>query len=82
MIYLLLVLAAIGHVIFWAAIVNRLHGLGIERRWIDVATIGCAVAMGALPLAIACLVWQQGVTAFISSMGLASRTAWGYLSFS
>ena len=81
MIYLLLVLAAIGHVIFWAAIVNRLHGLGIERRWIDVATIGCAVAMGALPLAIACLVWQQGVTAFISSMGLASRTAWGYLYF-
>jgi len=36
--YALLTVAAIGHVILWAAIVNRLHGLGIERRWIDAAT--------------------------------------------
>ena len=35
MIYLLLAAAVLGHVIFWASIVNRLHGMAIERRWMD-----------------------------------------------
>ena len=57
--YALLTVAAIGHVILWAAIVNRLHGLGIERRWIDAATAACGLAMATLPLAVAALVWQR-----------------------
>ena len=55
----LLALAAVGHVVFWAAIVNRLHGLGIKRRWVDVATIACAAAMAGLPLAVALGFWLQ-----------------------
>jgi uncharacterized protein len=59
MIYLLLAVAAIGHVIFWAAIVNRLHGLGFERRWVDGATIACAAAMAGAPVAVAGSLWLK-----------------------
>lgn len=73
MTYLLLALAAIGHLILWTSIVNRLHGLGIERRWIDVATAACGVALAAIPLAIALVFWRQ------PPGGLLADTAWGYL---
>jgi predicted MPP superfamily phosphohydrolase len=73
MFYLLLGLAAIGHVIFWAAIVNRLHGLGIERRWIDVATAACGFALAAIPLAIAFELWHR------PHDGLAFTATWGYV---
>ncbi|MEX2091632.1 MAG: metallophosphoesterase [Pirellulales bacterium] len=76
MIYLLLAVAAVGHVIFWTAIVNRLHGLGIERRWIDVATAACGFALAAIPLAIAFALWQA------PHAGLPSTATWGYLYFS
>jgi predicted MPP superfamily phosphohydrolase len=72
MIYLLLALAAVGHVVFWAALVNRLHGLGIDRRWIDAATAACGLAMAAVPLAIAAYLWQRGVIPIL---------AWAYLCF-
>lgn len=66
MIYLLLAAALLGHVIFWASIVNRLHGLGIERRWIDLATVGCGTAMGGIPLVAVYYFWQQGGIDFVS----------------
>jgi predicted MPP superfamily phosphohydrolase len=55
---LLLILAALGHVIFWAALVNRVHGVGISRHAIDVITALCAVMMAAIPLAIAVVFWR------------------------
>lgn len=82
MIYLLLAAAVLGHVIFWASIVNRLHGLAIERRWMDRATLGCAAAMGLLPLAAAFYFWREGPTAFAPSTGIASHAVWGYVYFS
>src|SRR5262245_48897425 len=78
MIYLLLAAAILGHVIFWASIVNRLHGLGIERRWIDLATIGCGTAMGGIPLVIAYYFWGRGGIDFESS-GVAGRTVAVYV---
>ncbi len=75
MIYLLLAVAAVGHVIFWTAIVNRLHGLGIERRWIDVSTAACGLALAAIPLAIAFELWQKQHT------GLVFAAAWVYVCF-
>jgi len=73
MIYLLLAVAAVGHAIFWAAIVNRLHGLGIERRWVNAATIACGLALAALPLTIAFLLWRRPLG------GLLYVAVWGYV---
>lgn len=73
MIYLLLALAAIGHAVFWAAIVNRLHGLGIERRWIDVATALCGLALVGIPAAIGLVFWRD------AAGGAEFSAAWGYL---
>jgi predicted MPP superfamily phosphohydrolase len=55
---LLLLAAALGHVIFWAAIVNRTHGIGIQRRVIDGITAICAAMMAGVPLAIAAVFWK------------------------
>jgi predicted MPP superfamily phosphohydrolase len=82
MIYLLLAVALIGHVIYWASIVNRLHGLGVERRWVDAATIACGLAMGLLPLAVAYVFWQHGAVDFAPSRNAAASAAWAYIYFS
>jgi uncharacterized protein len=79
MIYLVLALAAVGHVIFWSAAVNRLHGLGIDRRAIDEATLLCAAALGGLPLAIAGYFWWRGAAAFEAGAGFGSLAVWSYL---
>ena len=76
MIYLLLLaLAAVGHVVFWTAIVNRLHGLGIERRWVDAGTIASAAAMAGLPLAVALGFWLQAQ----HRLQLAAAALWVYV---
>lgn len=59
MLYVMLILAGIGHAIFWAAAVNRLHGLGAERRRIDVATVLCGLMLVVLPMVVALAIWQQ-----------------------
>lgn len=64
MIYLLLAAALLGHVIFWASLVNRLHGLGIDRRWIDLATMTCGAALGGIPLVVAFYFWRAGGISF------------------
>jgi hypothetical protein len=75
MIYLLLAVAAVGHVVWWAAIVNRFHGLGIDRRWINAATIACAAAMAGMPLAVLGSFWLA------ASYGVqsAAEIAWVYV---
>ncbi|MGD9636108.1 MAG: metallophosphoesterase [Pirellulales bacterium] len=75
MIYLLLILAVLGHVVFWASIVNRLHGLGIKRHWIDLATIACGTAMGGIPLVIAHYFWQRGALTFTGGGAVGSVAA-------
>jgi uncharacterized protein len=77
MIYLLLAAALLGHVIFWAALVNRLHGLGIDRRSIDQATMICGAAMGGIPLVIAYYFWQQAGIGF--DRGIPGRVAAVYI---
>ena len=76
MIYLLLAVAALGHVIFWAAIVNRLHGLGINRRWVNGGTAACGVALATIPLTIAFLFWRRPFD------GVPFVAAWGYVTCS
>jgi predicted MPP superfamily phosphohydrolase len=49
----ILLLGAIGHVILWVALVNRAHGLGIHRRWVNVLTMLCGAMFVVMPVAIA-----------------------------
>jgi predicted MPP superfamily phosphohydrolase len=51
--WLLLVLGGIGHAILWASLVNRVHALGIKRRWVDLLTLVCGLALVTIPLAVA-----------------------------
>jgi predicted MPP superfamily phosphohydrolase len=51
--WLILVLGGIGHAILWASLVNRVHALGIQRRWVDLLTLVCGIALVTIPLAIA-----------------------------
>ena len=78
MIYLLLAIAAIGHVILWTALVNRLHGLGIHRRSIDLATGLCGLMLLAVPIAFAAIVWQHSRTGVAPDTDHAWRIAWWY----
>jgi uncharacterized protein len=59
MLFVLLILAGVGHAILWAAMVNRLHGLGAHRRWIDLATMFCAFMLVAMPIVVAVVLWQE-----------------------
>jgi hypothetical protein len=79
MIYALLAMAAIGHVVFWTALVNRSHGLGIDRRWINLATAGCGVMLAGAPLAVAALFWQRARGGDVPGGGLAWTAAWVYI---
>src|SRR5687768_10268706 len=50
---LLLTFGAIGHVILWVALVNRAHGLGIHRRWVNVVTLFCVMMFAVMPWVVA-----------------------------
>ncbi|HEY4232575.1 MAG TPA: metallophosphoesterase [Lacipirellulaceae bacterium] len=78
--YLILPVAAIGHVILWMALVNRLHGFGIHRRSIDLATGLCGLALVALPMAFVAIVWQHARSNVAAGDDFAWRIAWWYAS--
>src|SRR5262245_34321206 len=47
---LFLTIGVIGHVTLWAAIVNRVHAFGIQRKWVDVLTVLSGLMMACVPL--------------------------------
>ncbi len=73
----ILILGTLGHVILWVGLVNRVHGLGIHRRWVDALTAFCGLLFVAVPLAIAIVFVRQWSFA---AAGLAPAVAWDYLS--
>lgn len=76
---LILALGAAGHVVLWVALVNRTHALGIQRRWIDLITVICAIMLAALPL-LAAMVLAGFIPAAVSAFnGVMSRIVWTYL---
>jgi uncharacterized protein len=48
----ILLLAAIGHLILWVALVNRSHALGIRRRWVTLMTVACIIMFAVMPIAV------------------------------
>jgi len=59
---IILTLGAIGHVILWVALINRTHGLGIARRWVNLITWACLAMCALMPLVV--ILAFVGVTAF------------------
>ncbi|MGL4512738.1 MAG: metallophosphoesterase [Lacipirellulaceae bacterium] len=51
---------ALGHVALWVEVVNRFHGLGWPRKFVDALTALCALAFFALPGYATWLAFQTG----------------------
>jgi predicted MPP superfamily phosphohydrolase len=49
---IILILGAVGHVILWVALVNRAHGLGIRRQWVNWMTLACIFMCAVMPLVV------------------------------
>ncbi|HEX3601671.1 MAG TPA: metallophosphoesterase [Lacipirellulaceae bacterium] len=47
---LLLAAGAVGHMVLWVALINRVHALGIARRWVNLATLLFLAALTFGPL--------------------------------
>ncbi len=56
--WLIIIVGCLGHAILWATLVNRVHSLGIERRWIDLLTVLCGIAVVSIPVALAVVLFQ------------------------
>lgn len=58
-VWIALAVAALGHGFFWAAIINRLHGLRGPRLGIKLATVGCLAAIFGLPILVTTRLWAD-----------------------
>ncbi len=70
---ILLVFGGLGHVVFWVAIVNRIHAWALPRWVIDGTTLICGIALVSLPAAIAVHYLRYGITSWPPSLG---RVGW------
>jgi predicted MPP superfamily phosphohydrolase len=77
----ILIIGAIGHVVLWCAIVNRIHAWGLPRRWIDALTILSGLALIALPLATLGVIFRIKYPPSIAQATILSRVAWCYVGF-
>jgi predicted MPP superfamily phosphohydrolase len=59
-----LVLAALGHALFWSGLVNRIHAWGGPRRVIKALTLLCGVAFVVLPILILARTWPPSLPRF------------------
>jgi predicted MPP superfamily phosphohydrolase len=75
----LLILAAIGHVVLWVALVNRLHAVAIPRIWIHVLTGVCGAALVVIPLVVAHIIYWQWRSLELSSESLTIVAATSYM---
>jgi predicted MPP superfamily phosphohydrolase len=72
----ILILGAIGHAILWVGLVNRIHGVGIERRWVNAITALCCIMFVFVPIAVAMAIGMPGR---FPPDGVAPAIAWDYL---
>jgi predicted MPP superfamily phosphohydrolase len=62
--WLILIAGGLGHAIVWATLVNRVHSLGIQRRWVDLLTTLCGVATVSIPVALFVALFQSDGNGF------------------
>ncbi len=78
---LLLAFGAVGHMVLWVSLVNRVHAFGIERRWIKLITLFCVAAWALVPIAVAATLLNQAGPKSIGARLSASPAAASYLAF-
>jgi predicted MPP superfamily phosphohydrolase len=80
MVWLLLFIGAIGHMVLWVALINRVHAIGIARRWVNAMTLIFLAFLVFTPVAVAAALYVQipGDTAAIQML---SQLAWAYVIF-
>ena len=77
---LLLALGAVGHMVLWVAIINRVHGLGIKRFWVKLITVECLAAFVLAPVAVGtAIVTLTGPQTFAARV--VAGVAWSYVAF-
>lgn len=76
---ILLALAAVGHMVLWVALINRIHAVGIRRLWIDSLTLVFLGAIIIAPLAIAWVVYNQPSDDTLAERLAASSATTAYL---
>lgn len=76
---LLLALGAVGHVVLWVALVNRLHALGIHRGWVNLLTVLCGVMLAAAPIAVVAAFATQIAPRPTFATTFFASAAWGYI---
>jgi predicted MPP superfamily phosphohydrolase len=75
----LLVLGAVGHVILWVILVNRLHALALDRRLMDFLTAMCGLGLVTLPVGVAAALWLIAPGPAAGRWSLAWVAAWSYV---
>jgi predicted MPP superfamily phosphohydrolase len=75
---LLLTLAALGHVILWVVLVNRIHALGIKRLLVHALTGVCGVAVTVIPIVVAVVIYP-GLLQGVAISELMAAATWTYI---
>lgn len=75
----ILALGAVGHVALWVDLVNRIHAVGIRRRWIDLLTAICGVMLFAMPLAVGAGLPGVLPARFDIPVAVLSKAMWRYV---
>ena len=74
----LLAFGALGHMVLWVALINRVHALGIARHWVKLMTLVFLAMLAFAPLAVlAALFMQFGAQSFAAR--LVPSIAWAYV---
>src|SRR5205823_2844672 len=67
------------HVVLWIELVNRIHAIGIHRRWINALTIVCGLMLCILPPAIGGVFFGIVPMRSAWTASFVSRATWCYL---
>lgn len=63
----ILLLAILGHVLLWVAVVNRAHGVNLPRHAGHAASLTCLIGLTAIPIIFGCWIHLFGWGAFVKS---------------
>jgi predicted MPP superfamily phosphohydrolase len=81
MLYVLFAIAAVGHAVLWVGMVNRLHGLAMNRTLMKTVTALCGIAVAVIPFPVFVTLshlWNAGAAAR-ESLTPAEIVAWSYV---
>jgi uncharacterized protein len=74
----LLILGAIGHMVLWVALINRVHAFGVARRWVNAMTLLFLAFLVLAPVAIAAALYFRSANETFATQ-LFAYFAWGYV---